>query len=285
MKLAIDIDGREAIPVRALPWITGWHFGVHEVAEALSGDDNESRTPFTTAYWLDGGGAKHAIPKDHWVMTSQCLEQAEDAGLINQDWHAVATRLLPEGVWVWADEWATAYENSPDGPGQMELIAETPEDWQDVASRRIQFAPFIPPELRGEILAGFDRLAESEGGADAVEMLNPVTDAVEPEAKPVPQAVPAVQAEANAVVGSANHEEWKLKAQSLAKEIIERDRKKDLYPSQENLADEVARVLRQKCIFGSGGKPLTGAYIKRHALKGISSAQGKQLSTAIHRGK
>lgn len=80
-------------------------------------------------------------------------------------------------------------------------------------------------------------------------------------------------------------EEWKLKAQEHAKAIIKRDRKKDLYPSQENVSDEVARTLRESGVFGAGGKPLTGAYIKRHALKGISSAQGRQLSTSIRRGK
>jgi len=36
---------------------------------------------------------------------------------------------------------------------------------------------------------------------------------------------------------------------------------------------------------GADGKPLSGATIKRHALKGISSAQDKQLSTSPRRGK
>lgn len=78
---------------------------------------------------------------------------------------------------------------------------------------------------------------------------------------------------------------WKVKARERADEIIKRQRARDLHPSQEAIADEIAKEFRQACIVGAGGKPLTGAYIKRHALKGISSAQNRQLSTSIRRGK
>lgn len=84
---------------------------------------------------------------------------------------------------------------------------------------------------------------------------------------------------------AADGEAWKLTARERANEIIKRQREVDLYPSQENIAAEIAREFRKGGIVGAGGKPLTGAYIKRHALKGISSAKGKQLSTSIRRGK
>jgi|GEM_PF-2912637 len=99
-----------------------------------------------------------------------------------------------------------------------------------------------------------------------------------------PQAAPAQQAEtvaAPVVVVPA----WKPMAVKRAIEIIERQRKKDLYPSQNVIADEVAREFREADIVGAGGKPLAGASIKRHALNRISSEQGRQLSTATSRGK
>ncbi|WP_157020004.1 hypothetical protein [Acidovorax temperans] len=86
-------------------------------------------------------------------------------------------------------------------------------------------------------------------------------------------------------VSADDGEKWKQKARQRADEIIKRQRAKDLHPSQEAIADEIAREFRQACIVGAAGKPLTGAYIKRHALKGISSAQNRQLSTSVRRGK
>ena len=96
---------------------------------------------------------------------------------------------------------------------------------------------------------------------------------------PEPQARPVV---AGCVSGG---DEWKAKAIFRAAEIIERQRKRDLYPPQITIADEIAREFRAAGIVGADGKPLSGAYIKRHALKGISSAQNKLRSTSIHQGK
>lgn len=82
---------------------------------------------------------------------------------------------------------------------------------------------------------------------------------------------------------SAN--EWVSDAQSRAHEIIKERRAVDQYPSQENMADQIAREFRAAGRVGADGKPISGAYIKRWALKGISSAIGKQLSTSNRQSK
>lgn len=81
--------------------------------------------------------------------------------------------------------------------------------------------------------------------------------------------------------------EWQELAQRRAREIIARQAAKDLFPSLNNVADEIAREFRRDGIVGAGGKPLTGSSIKRRALQGtgISSAKGRQLSTSPRRGK
>jgi len=86
-------------------------------------------------------------------------------------------------------------------------------------------------------------------------------------------------------VGALDDEAWKTKAREHAAEIIKRQREGGYYPSQVNLGDEIARRFRADGIVGADGKPLSGATIKRHALKGVSSAQGKQLSIQTGRGK
>ena len=54
-----------------------------------------------------------------------------------------------------------------------------------------------------------------------------------------PQAAPVVAVGASGAVGP-----WKEKARVRASEIIKRDKEKDLYPSQENIADEIAKQFR-----------------------------------------
>lgn len=88
-----------------------------------------------------------------------------------------------------------------------------------------------------------------------------------------------------AVGGSGSDEPWKKQARARADEIIKRDKAKDLYPSQVNIADEIAKQFRKDGLKGADGKPLSGAYIKRWALKGISSAQSKLVSTVIRQSK
>lgn len=78
---------------------------------------------------------------------------------------------------------------------------------------------------------------------------------------------------------------WNVLAKDMARAIIQRDKAKDLFPSQENIADEIARSFRESGVYGPSAKPLSGSYIKRHALKGISSATPRKLSTSIRRGK
>lgn len=79
--------------------------------------------------------------------------------------------------------------------------------------------------------------------------------------------------------------EWAQLAREQAKTIIKRQSDLDLYPSQLDIANEIAKYFRQSGIVGASGKPLTGDYIKRFALSGISSAKGRTLSTSVHRGK
>lgn len=119
----------------------------------------------------------------------------------------------------------------------------------------------------------------------------PVPQEVAGLAKPVPALEQAPKAAAVVTQAAPAKGEpvaaqpWQELARKRATEIIERQRRLDLYPSQNEIADEIAKAFRVNEIFGEGGKPITGAYIKRHALKGVSSEQGRQLSTGIHRGK
>ena len=82
-------------------------------------------------------------------------------------------------------------------------------------------------------------------------------------------------------------DEWRELAREESRRIIKRQAAVGRFPSQQDIADEVAADFRKRTppIHGADGKPLSGATIKRHALKGISSATKKARATPIHRGK
>ncbi len=108
----------------------------------------------------------------------------------------------------------------------------------------------------------------------------------EPAPEPTAQAEP-VAAVVPGVAQPMDNDEWRELAQSLARKIIKRQSLSELYPSQVDIADEIAADFRQRRppIHGADGKPLSGASIKRWALKGISSATKKMRATRNNRGK
>lgn len=68
---------------------------------------------------------------------------------------------------------------------------------------------------------------------------------------------------------------WIPEAQKRAKSYIQQQLARDLYPSQADIADWIAEQFRREGIYSTQGKPLNGATIKRHALRGISTEQEK----------
>ena len=109
--------------------------------------------------------------------------------------------------------------------------------------------------------------------------------AVVTEPRGVPNAAPAtsMQCRDPRIVD----DEWRELAQVEARRIINRQSRLGRFPPQEAIADEIAADFRNRTppIHGTDGKPLSGATIKRHALKGISSATKKARATNINQGK
>ncbi len=71
----------------------------------------------------------------------------------------------------------------------------------------------------------------------------------------------------------------------LAKQYLADEIAADRHPAQSMIADYVARKLRKDGTMGIRGEPLTGAYIKRHFLKGISASAYRKRSIVPRRGK
>jgi hypothetical protein len=261
----IQINGREAIPVRALPWMThDFHFSAQDVADALSLSAKFPDFSGIHPFLIDGG----IVSVDFWRNEIKGkIKRLEAQRLEPEQWQLDSLAALPAGVFVWRDEWASAYNSSPYGPDTLAALGDA-DDEKDIDERTLNFAPHIPLYLVQLVMEGFTQLSvQSVMSVDTASKQETAT----------PGAV--------VTVGAFDSEAWVNKARERAAEIISRQRGKDLYPSQIHIADEIAREFRTTGVLGTDGKPLSGATIKRHALNGISSAQGKQLSTRTGRGK
>jgi len=73
---------------------------------------------------------------------------------------------------------------------------------------------------------------------------------------------------ADVAVSQSNRHAWVAKAQGIGASYLEKHKINGLFPSQQNVADHVAKILRSEHVLSDMGKPLSSAYILRNALQG-----------------
>ena len=111
------IDGREAIPIRAIPSVTGWLMCPISLAMSLANADLAKKLKGVTAYHLfSNSGPAKTLPKewDAIVIDLQALysklggdEKIEQENLAI--WRCNSIPLLPAGVFVWKDDFEHAF--------------------------------------------------------------------------------------------------------------------------------------------------------------------------------
>ncbi|MBV2164387.1 MAG: hypothetical protein KUL80_08970 [Comamonas sp.] len=129
MKVIISIDGRDAIPVRAIPLLTDWHVLSPDVcAEIFSGRAD------TTVQHMEGlrsyrlvNGAVQQVPGREWQNWTErqldaCSERIRNDEANHeigyQQWRRESLLILPAGVFAWRDEFEAAFQ-AEYGQGSM----------------------------------------------------------------------------------------------------------------------------------------------------------------------
>jgi hypothetical protein len=154
MNAIIQIHGREAIPVRALPWLTAWEFSAQGVAEALAHDNGYESFASMEAYRLEDG-AIQTVRIGEWLNSVTIrIEEFAERDLPQAEWEKLSLAALPAGVFVWRDEWEPTYNRSPYGPDALAALGDAADE-EDVAMRTLNFRPHIPPELVQLVMEGF----------------------------------------------------------------------------------------------------------------------------------
>lgn len=250
--LIFQIDGRNVLPVRTLPFVTGGQLPPDEVALHFAqhfGDESGfARLRNTRAYRVGGGVITPMHPKewDRVVAAMQGLEaelhakygKASGAGY--SEWQSASISLLPAGVFVWREEFEKDYavDLSEDRVSFNSFFRFTKER---EGERALTYAPWLPDGVRPILIAGFEKMAISAPSTDQVKS---------PE--------------------SSTHmpSNWKERARLIALKFMDRHRGNDLFPTQRDVAEYLEREFRKQGILSPNKKALSAAYIKRNAIQG-----------------
>ncbi len=160
MNVVVLIDGREAIPVRAIPFVTGWWLSPDLLARSFAHPDSWRWMGEVTAHEWHGGTISGPLSSKEWDEVEDRL-QALDATLmaVSDDreqtrpiWLRKSVLLLPANAFVWKDQFE-AYFYRVYSPERLHWGDERPGD------RELNFSPLIsPPKLRSLVLEGFQHL-------------------------------------------------------------------------------------------------------------------------------
>lgn len=192
MNFVICVHGREAMPVRSIPWVIGdWEAMTPDViVNQLT--NMRAGPPDLQAYLFEDGGFQ-AIKSSWWkdrflVRLDRLQADIQAAGIADTadgylQWQEGSIKILPAGVFVWKDEFERLCTRARCVPEPQAVQAFDEDDMavmaqvgidadavrlesaEDRAERmRLSYAPVIPDaELRQQIMEGFQNLDTAVG--------------------------------------------------------------------------------------------------------------------------
>ncbi|RCX08253.1 hypothetical protein [Extensimonas vulgaris] len=185
MNVIVEINGRQAIPVRAIPLLTDWEVLSPDVcANAFAGE--EGTTPHLEglqAYRLDEKGAPQPIAAREWANwivreLEACSERITATQTSHEDgyqqWRSESLGLLPAGVFVWRDEFEAAFllEYGPES-----MRAQFDDEGYEQDRHNLNFDPQHGPRNDWETLV-MEGFAPAQHQAAAPAPVEPVVTAL-----------------------------------------------------------------------------------------------------------
>ena len=157
MKATLLIDGREAVPVRAIPFITGWRLSPDALVKDLARHEHRRKyNDYLPAFQFDPVNAHPEILPAEWdqvLAQLNALENrldlgfAQDAELIAySEWREQSPSVLPKGCFVWRDEFDVAMKRGRLSAALREH--ETELSWN--------YFPLVSEGMAAIIMEGFD---------------------------------------------------------------------------------------------------------------------------------
>lgn len=162
MEVLQIIQGREAVPVRAIPFLADWKIlSPDKVARILAGEDDF--WPTLNAYRLQPDGiVRQILPRwwASWVVgklkaTSNAIEVQQISQAVgHEQWKRESIAQLPAGVFVWRDEFEAAHLLEY---GALSMRARSAPKTFDASTYALDFNPEPPPDIAPQhlVLEGF----------------------------------------------------------------------------------------------------------------------------------
>lgn len=182
MNVLVEIDGREAIPVRAIPLLTTWEKLSPDLIAEILGECDESdhyekfkglrahRIEGKTTLPIQPGHWRNFVARDlralsHRIKSNQITH--EDG---HSRWRRESIELLPEGAFVWRDEFEARFWATFDKGGYLvrnDVDGRLQEQVQP-SEVDLSYDPFIPSDAAARlVMAGFvDLQSSSEPSAN-----------------------------------------------------------------------------------------------------------------------
>lgn len=294
MNVIIKIDGREAIPVRALPLLAEWGtMNPEKIAGALGRVTDENRRPLfdnlhdMNAFYVEDGTV-HPVTEQNWRdHMSRQLEALNDQLKLTEishstgygEWQVKALEILPEDAFVWKDEYEPLYDRTYGPQSWANLSDDTRKAMTargkepppaltfkpHIANKRMETlvkaaldvigrAIFTANETANDVAADSHEQPSSEASTNPQVEILPFA-ATDGADSAGPAPLPAVPT-------------WKMQIQTEATEHCLRLRKSGANPTRNSILDSMAKWCRDNNIKTATKIHPSANYLRTHVLGG-----------------
>ena len=156
MKVVVSISGRDAVPVRALPYVTGWRISPDALTLLFEKPSAYARaTEGLRAFQFDEEDGHPIVLPVEWQQISlafmtlarQLRNKAGEGNVPTYAlWRREAIACLPQRCFVWRDEFESTYRAGDTIVPQDPLNDQVPP---------LNFSPLVPDDMRALVMEGF----------------------------------------------------------------------------------------------------------------------------------
>lgn len=176
-RLTVLIKGREALPVRAIPYVGGWsRFPPNRTVDYLARKEKDlPRCASLTAYHQSDGNEPVSVKAREWnavaakltAFEAKLREQYPNNDIGYAAWRDGAAGKFPPGVFVWLDEFELVFQ------ADLESVSFSNEQ---PGVDELTLTPMISVETRSMVMEGFQSDAVTAPEEQAAPKRSPSDD-------------------------------------------------------------------------------------------------------------